>query len=229
MKDLIAQNLLQLRGRIAEACEKHGRNTDDIHVVAVTKTQPAAVIRRAVAAGLHDIGESRVQEAEPKIKEAGPIARYHMVGHLQTNKVKKALEIFDVIQSVDSLKLAEEITRQAGKLERRVECLVEVNCSGESAKFGVPPEECDDLVTKIATFSNIDLIGLMTIGPLVDDDAAVRAAFALCRDLFKRGRDRLGEPFDTLSMGMSDDFGLAIAEGATMIRIGASLFGPWLP
>jgi pyridoxal phosphate enzyme (YggS family) len=228
MKDEIAQNLLQLRGRIADACEEYDRDADDIHVVAVTKTQPAAIIKQAVAVGLHDIGESRVQEAEPKIKEAGPIARYHMVGHLQSNKVKKALEIFDVIQSVDSLKLAEEINRRAGELERRVECLIEVNSSGESSKFGLPPEQCDDLVSKVTTFSNIDLVGLMTIGPLVDDEVAIRAAFALCRDLYRSNRDRLGESFDTLSMGMSDDFPLAIAEGSTMIRIGTSLFGPRL-
>jgi len=228
MKDEIAQNLLQLRGRIAEACEKHDRDADDIDVVAVTKTQPAAIIKQAVAVGLHDIGESRVQEAEAKIKEAGPIARYHMIGHLQSNKVKKAVEIFDVIQSVDSLKLAEEINRQAGIIERRVECLVEVNCSGEAQKFGVAPEGCEELLAGIADVSNIDLIGLMTIGPLVDDEEAIRAAFARCRELFRRGRERFGESFDTLSMGMSDDFELAIAEGATMIRIGSSLFGPRL-
>ncbi len=226
MKDFIAQNILQLRGQIADACEEHDRDTDDIHIVAVTKTHPTAIIKQAVAAGIHDIGESRVQEAEPKIKEAGPIARYHMIGHLQSNKVRKALEIFDVIQSVDSLKLAEEINRQADRLERSIECLVEVNCSGESAKFGVPPDECDELLTKVATFSNIDLVGLMTVGPLAEDEKAIRSAFALCHDLFKHGRDRLGDQFDTLSMGMSADFPLAIREGATMIRVGSSLFGP---
>ncbi len=226
MKDMIGQNIQQVYGRIAEACGEYDRDADDITVVAVTKNHPTMVIQTAVAAGLHDIGESRIQEAEPKIREAGPIARYHLVGHLQSNKVKKAVELFDVIQSVDSLKLAEEINRQAGAIERRIECLIEVNCSGESQKFGVSPDDCLGLVRTVADMDNIELIGLMTIGPYVDDEEQIRRAFAKCNQLFKRGRDIVGDRFDTLSMGMSDDFPLAIAEGSTMIRIGSSLFGP---
>ena len=126
----------------------------------------------------------------------------------------------------DSLKLAEEINRRAGESERTIECLIEVNCSGESQKYGLPPQECLDLVKVLSDFSNITLAGLMTVGPLVDDDEAIRAAFALCRDLYRQGQDVVGEQFDTLSMGMTDDFPLAIAEGATMIRIGSALFGP---
>ncbi|MDH3890612.1 MAG: YggS family pyridoxal phosphate-dependent enzyme [candidate division Zixibacteria bacterium] len=226
MKDSIAHNIQQLHGQIAGACEEYDRDADDITIVAVTKTHPTVVIQTVVAAGIHEIGESRVQDAEPKIKEAGPIARYHMVGHLQTNKVRKALGLFDVIQSVDTLKLAEEINRQAGILERRVECLIEVNCSGESQKFGVNPEDSLALISQVAALSNIDLIGLMTIGPFVDDDKVIRRTFARCNELFMSGRESVGDQFDTLSMGMSGDFTLAIAEGATMIRIGSSLFGP---
>jgi len=226
VKDSIAHNIQQLHGQIAGACEEYDRDADDITIVAVTKTHPTVVIQTVVAAGIHEIGESRVQDAEPKIKEAGPIARYHMVGHLQTNKVRKALGLFDVIQSVDTLKLAEEINRQAGILERRVECLIEVNCSGESQKFGVNPEDSLALISQVAALSNIDLIGLMTIGPFVDDDKVIRRTFARCNELFMSGRESVGDQFDTLSMGMSGDFTLAIAEGATMIRIGSSLFGP---
>ncbi len=225
MKDNISKNLVELHGRIAEACEKYNRDADDITIVAVTKTHSPAVIRTAVAAGLHNIGESKIQEAEPKIIEVGQIARFHLVGHLQTNKVKKAVHLFDMIQSVDSIKLAEEVSRRAGEVDRTIECLIEVNCSGESQKYGVAPDQCLDLVRQVSQLSNIDLVGLMTVGPFVDDEQTVRDAFRICRQLFKAGQDIVGDKFDTLSMGMTHDFPLAIAEGATMIRIGTALFG----
>ncbi len=229
MKDLLSRNLMELRGRIAEACEQSNRDADDVSIVAVTKTHPAAVIRTAVAAGLHEIGESRIQEAEPKITELGPIARFHMVGHLQTNKVRKAVALFDVIQSVDSFKLAWEINRQAGLISRTIECYVQLNSSGESHKYGVSPDECLNLVRQAQALDNIKLTGLMTIGPLTDDEEAVLRSFHLCRELFRQARDIADDDFDTLSMGMSGDFALAIAEGATMIRVGTALFGPRPP
>ena len=225
MKEEISNNLKDLHGRIADACEEYDRDTDDITIVAISKTHPARSIRTIVAAGIHNIGESRVQDAEPKLLELGPIARYHMVGHLQTNKVKKAVQLFDVIQSVDSVKLAEEINRQCGEIGRTAECLIEVNCSGEEQKFGVAPDAALELIGRVNRMDNIELIGLMTIGPLTDDEEAIRQAFAQCRELFVRGQDLVGSQFDTLSMGMSDDFPLAIAEGSTMIRIGTALFG----
>lgn len=220
---------MELRGRIADACEEYDRDADDITVVAVTKTHSPAIIRMAVAAGLHNIGESRIQEAEPKFREVGPIARFHMVGHLQSNKAKKAVQLFDVIQSIDSLKLAKEINRQAGQIDRTIECLVEVNSSGESEKFGVAPEDCLDLVRKTDELSNINLAGLMTIGPLTYDEHEIRRSFALCHELYRQGKDIVGEEFDTLSMGMTSDFPLAIAEGSTMIRVGTFLFGKRQP
>lgn len=225
MKQDIGKNIALLHGRIADACEEYDRDTDDITVVAVTKTHPASIIKMAVAAGLHNIGESRVQEADEKITHLGQIARFHMVGHLQTNKVKRAIQLFDVIQSVDTIKLAEEINKECDKAEFDVDCLVEVNCSGESQKYGVAPENCLDLCTKIDNLEHINLAGLMTIGPFTEDEEAVRAAFRQCRDLFVRGREMFGDDFDTLSMGMSNDFPLAIAEGSTMLRIGTLLFG----
>jgi pyridoxal phosphate enzyme (YggS family) len=225
MKDDIRQNLIELRGRIADACEKYHRDADDITIVAVTKKWPASVVRTAVAAGLHDIGESRIQEAEPKITELGPIARFHLVGHLQSNKAPKAVALFDVIQSVDSLGLAEEISRRASKLGRTIECLVQVNASGEESKHGGSPESALDLIRQITQLPSLSLIGVMTIGPLTDDEDRIRAAFRTCREIFKRGQDIVGEHFDTLSMGMTDDFTLAIAEGSTMIRVGTALFG----
>ena len=225
MKDTIAANIMELRGRIATACDKYDRDTDDITVVAVTKRHPAVVVATAVASGIVEIGESRVQEAHAKIAELGRIARFHMVGHLQTNKVKKAVEVFDVIQSVDSLRLAEAINRHAGEASLSVECLVEVNCSGESQKAGVAPAECMDLIRQVSAMEHINLTGLMTIGPHTDDEAVIGAAFAHCRQLFVEGRELLGRDFDTLSMGMSSDLELAISHGSTMIRVGTALFG----
>ncbi|MBU8934951.1 MAG: YggS family pyridoxal phosphate-dependent enzyme [candidate division Zixibacteria bacterium] len=226
MKEKIAQNIARTHAQIAAACERYDRDTDDITIVAVTKRQPTPMVSMAVAAGLHNIGESRVQEADKKIAELGQIARFHMVGHLQTNKIKKAVQLFDVIQSVDSWRVAEEIDRQAGLTGLNIECLIEVNCSGESQKYGVMPDDCLDLVRRVKPLANITLAGLMTIGPHTDDEDAIRAAYARGHDLFKQGREIVRDQFDTLSMGMSGDFALAIAEGATMIRLGTSLFGP---
>lgn len=226
MKDRIVENIKDLHGRVAAACELYDRDADDITVVAVTKTRSAAVIKTTVAAGIYNVGESRIQEAEPKLLEVGKIARVHLVGHLQTNKVKKAVQLFDVIQSLDSLKLAEEIDRQAGYIGRTIECLIQVNCSGEEQKFGVEPSELMPLLEALDRLPHIELTGLMTIGPHVDDEDLIRQSFHMGFDLFRAGREMLGENFDCLSMGMSGDFELAIAEGSTMIRVGTALFGP---
>jgi pyridoxal phosphate enzyme (YggS family) len=226
MKEELSDNLRELRGRIVEACERYDRDADDITLVAITKTHPAAAIKRAVAAGIHNIGESRIQEAEPKIMEVGQIARFHMVGHLQTNKAKKAVQLFDVIQSVDSYKLAEEINRRAAEIDRFIECYIEVNCSGEDQKYGAAPGEAVTLVKRVRNLDNIKLTGLMTVGPLTDDKELIRRTFHMCQELYREGRDIIGDEFDTLSMGMTDDFELAIAEGSTMIRIGTGIFGP---
>lgn len=226
MKHTIADNLRELRGRIAEACEEYDRDADDVTIVAVTKTFPADVIQKAVAVGLFDIGESKVQEAEQKIAELGHIARFHLVGHLQSNKVKKAVQLFDVIQSVDSLALAQEINRRAGEAEREIECYIEVNSSGESQKFGVPPDQTLELIQSVHALPNIKLSGLMTVGPLTEDEDTIRETFRTVHELYKRGQDIAGDEFDVLSMGMSEDFPLAIAEGSTMIRVGTGIFGP---
>lgn len=229
MKQHISDNLIQLRGQIADACEEYDRDVDDVTIVGVSKTQPARAISRVVAAGIHNIGESRIQEAEPKIREVGNIARFHMIGHLQTNKVRKAVELFDVIQSVDSWKLAEEIDKRAAEIDRVIECYIEVNCSGEEQKDGVAPGETIALIKRVKELEHINLTGLMTLAPLTDDEDRIREAFRICHDLYKEGRDIVGQDFDTLSMGMSGDFALAIAEGSTMIRVGTAIFGPRQP
>lgn len=225
MKESVQQNLTDLRGRIAAACEAHGRDMDDVTIVAVTKAFPASTIRIAVACGLHDVGESRVQEAEGKIREVGQIARLHLVGHLQSNKVKKAVELFDVIQSVDSAKLAAEINQRAAEAGRKIECLLQVNISGEEQKFGLRPSDLLEIVEHVLPLPNIELAGLMGIGPNTDNESDIRAAYAGCRSLFESARAVAGPQFDTLSIGMTDDFALAIAEGSTMIRVGTGIFG----
>ncbi len=224
--EYIKENLRAVNDRIAAAAEKSGRAAEDITLVAVSKTHPVEIIKAAVEYGANNIGESRIQEAEPKISSLGGITRWHMIGHLQTNKVKKAVRIFDMIQSVDSMKLAEEINRQAGEINKSVDCLIEVNSSGEEFKYGVPPEGLIDLLKKVKSLGNIKIAGLMTIGPFVDDETLIRDAFRLTRDLFLKGRGIVGEAFTTLSMGMSDDFGMAIEEGSTMVRVGTAIFGP---
>ncbi len=226
MNDLISHNAIAVRARIAESCEKCDRQPDEITIVAVTKGFPAMTIRKAVENGFHQIGESRIQDAEPKITELGHIATYHMIGHLQSNKAKKTVQLFDVIQSVDSLGLAEEINKHALAANRKIECYIQVNCSGEVQKSGVYPDNCLELVKKTSKLYHIKLTGLMTIGPLTEDEQAISTAYAKCRELFQEGQKIVGPQFGHLSMGMSDDYHLAIAEGSTMIRLGTALFGP---
>jgi PLP dependent protein len=225
MESDLAANLREVERQIADACTAAGRHRDAITLIAVTKTHPAAVIVEAAKIGMTDIGESRVQEAEEKFAQIGHVGKYHLVGHLQANKVKRAVSLFDVIHSVDSLKLAEAICKRAGELNKAIDCLVEVNTSGESQKHGIDPADAPELIRQIFPLPHIRLVGLMTVGPLTDDQEQVRESFRMLKHLLFRGQDIVGPQFSDLSMGMSGDFGLAIQEGATMIRLGTILFG----
>jgi hypothetical protein len=215
---------------VAAACERAGRSPDDVTVVGVSKTFPATLVVEACRAGLTDIGENRVQEAAAKIPEVealGARPRWHLVGHLQTNKVKTALGLFDIIHSVDSVRLAGSISRQAENLPVQqagpLPILLEVNVAGEANKFGLRPEETGQALEQIARLPGLAVQGLMTVAPLVDDPEEVRPVF---REL-RRLRDALG--LHHLSMGMTDDFEVAIEEGATIVRIGRAVFGPREP
>jgi hypothetical protein len=226
----IADNLRSVRERAAAACERSGRSPDEVTVVGVSKTFPATLVGEACRAGLTDIAESRVQEAAakiPAVEALGSRPRWHLVGHLQTNKVKTALGLFDIIHSVDSVRLAELISRQAENLPVRqagpVPILLEVSVAGESSKFGLRPEEMGWALERIARLPGLAVQGLMTVAPLVDDPEEVRPVF---REL-RRLRDALG--LRDLSMGMTDDFEVAIEEGATIVRIGRAIFGPREP
>jgi len=221
----ITERLVQLRLEIAEVCARCGRSPDQVAILAVTKTHPAEIVQQVVAAGLTDIGENRIQEAEAKFAQIGQIATYHLIGHLQSNKAKKAVQLFDVIQSVDSEAIAQEINKRAGEIAKQIDVLIEVNSSGEEQKFGIQPSAALALATSIASLPNNRLIGLMTVGPLTDDPDRIRAAFLQCRELFTQMQSRFGSQISVLSMGMSDDFPIAIEEGSTMIRIGTRLLG----
>jgi PLP dependent protein len=208
------------------ALERSGREPGSVRLLAVTKGYPAGTIREALALGLNDLGESRVQEAEGKIRELGTGPRWHLVGHLQTNKAKKAVELFAEIHSVDSESVAEELARRAGAVGRTPACYVEVNTSGDASKHGVAPGAARDLLRRVRALDSLRLEGLMTIGPLHGGPSGARASFrALARIREEARREGILGDGAGLSMGMSDDFEVAIEEGATIVRIGSTLFG----
>jgi len=221
----IADNVRALREKIAAAAERAGGEA--VTLVAVAKTRSAAEIRAAVEAGIEIIGENRVQEAEPKIAElAGLTCAWHMVGHLQRNKAAKAVRLFDCLQALDSYRLAEELERRAAAAGKAFPVLAEVNTSGEAAKYGVAPEEAPDFAARVASSANLRLEGLMTVGPLAGGPEATAAAFRTLRRLYEQIAPAAGASFRYLSMGMTDDFELAIAEGSNMVRVGRAIFGP---
>lgn len=218
--DRVAGNLSALQDRVRRAAERAGRSQETVTIVAVCKTFPSEAVAAAHAAGVRHFGENRVQEAEEKIPALtglAPRPTWHMVGHLQTNKVKDAVALFDVIQSVDSVRLGEAIARRAG--DRRVPVLLEVNVAGERSKFGLSPEAVGGVAEALRALPNLDVAGLMTVAPLAEDPEAVRPVFRRLREL----RDALS--LRELSMGMTDDFEIAIEEGATIVRIGRAIFG----
>jgi len=183
-------------------------------------------VRQAVDAGVRDIGENYVQEAAAKRDQVGDGARWHLIGHLQRNKAAQAVEIFDIIQSVDSLRIAETIGRRAQAANRTVDVLIQVNTSGEATKSGVAPEELDRMLESVVAVAGIRVQGLMTIGSFNPDPEAGRAEFRLLRDLARRLETRQRIEMTWLSMGMSHDFEVAIEEGASLVRVGTGIFGP---
>ena len=224
----ITDNLVALEQRIDSACARAGRNRADVTLVAVTKTRTPSDVDEAIAAGITHIGENRVQEAATKKPQVTLPAKWHLVGSLQTNKAKKALELFDFIQSIDSPRLALELQRRCEQIGRMVSVLVEVNTSAEPAKHGVQPDAVPDLVAEVLKLYRLQLAGLMTIGPglAIENPEASRPCFEILRILAEDCRRRLDIPLPHLSMGMSSDFEVGIEEGATMVRIGAAIFGP---
>ena len=217
----IAERVAHVRQRVERAAERAGRSPADVTIVAVSKGLPPSAIDEAVVAGIANVGENRVQEAAAKIAALrGLPVTWHLVGHLQTNKAKTALELFDIIHSVDSLHLAEVLSHRA---QRPLPVLLEVNMAGEASKFGFSPDDVAAAAQAIARLPHLDLRGLMTVAPFVSEPETVRPVF---REL-RRLRDALG--LRELSMGMTDDFEVAIEEGATLVRIGRAIFGERAP
>lgn len=223
----IRENVQFARDKIAEACRRSGRKSEEIELVAITKTVDVEQINEAIEAGIRVVGENRVQEAWRKFQEVGEKVHWHMVGHLQTNKVKRVLQFADMIHSVDSVYLAREIQTQAKKLDRTIEILIQVNTSGEESKFGLEPEATIGAIEEVSTLPNLKIKGLMTIGAFLPNPEDVRPCFKLLHDLKDRVNERgiTSVEIGTLSMGMTNDYEIAIEEGSTMVRVGTAIFG----
>jgi len=222
----VAANVARIRERIARAAERAGRSPETVTLVAVSKVVEPARIQAALAAGVTDVGENYVQEAAAKRPEVGAAARWHMIGHLQRNKTKQAVQIFDMIQTVDSERLAEVIGRHAQASGRTMPVLLQVNTSGEDSKSGVEPERAAELLHVVAGVGGIRVEGLMTIGRWDPDPERARPEFRLLAELARKLEDESGVQMRWLSMGMSHDFETAIEEGANLIRVGTGVFGP---
>jgi pyridoxal phosphate enzyme (YggS family) len=221
----VSQNLERVREQIAQAAVKVGRVVEEIELVAIAKTHPAERVREAVEAGQSLFGESRVQEARAKIPELPSNTRWHFVGHLQKNKIRHALPLFEMIHSVDSLALAQDINRIASEEGLHPRVLLEVNMAGEGSKFGFSSEKLRDQMEELLALPRLSILGLMTIPPVAEEAEESRKYFARLREL----RDRLQTEFRVdlaqLSMGMTQDFPVAIEEGATLVRVGTAIFG----
>ena len=226
LKDRIAE----IEERIARAAERAGR-AEGARIVAITKTHPPSVVEATLAAGLLHIGENRVQELEAKVEAIGrDRAEWHLVGHLQRNKVRRAIPLFDLIHSIDSLRLARELSKEAVRAEVEVRGLVQVNTSGEESKYGFDLESAVDAVGQIVELPGLRIEGLMTMAPFTADESVLRRTFGGTRELFERcDREIPGFEARHLSMGMSNDFEIAVEEGSTLVRLGTILFGERTP
>ena len=223
----IRDHLNEVRGNIQKACEKAGRSPQEVTLIAVSKTKPLFMLEEAYEAGARDFGENKVQEILEKHPKMPEDARFHMIGHLQRNKVKQVLPHAVLIHSVDSYRLAEQISQEAGKLGITAKILLEVNVAKEESKFGMMPEDVEEMAGQIAALPHLQIEGLMTIAPFVDDPEKNRPVFRklyqLSVDIKKKNIDNVN--MSVLSMGMTGDYQVAVEEGSTMIRVGTGIFG----
>ena len=223
----IDARVAEVRGRIADAAARVGRSADEITLIGVSKTVSPDRVAEAIAAGVLCMGENRVQEAEPKIEQLGASAEWHLIGHLQRNKARRALSLFEWIHSVDSVQLLRRLDLQAAEEGTTARVLLQLNTAGRLQQHGVAPDRAQELAEVASTCRAVSVRGLMTIGPMTDDEVALRTAFTTARDVADtirvQGFD--GVSMDVLSMGMTSDFETAIEEGATMVRIGRAIFG----
>jgi pyridoxal phosphate enzyme (YggS family) len=221
----VAKNLAEIHARMAAAAARAGRDVAGIELVAVSKKMPAEAVRAAWEAGQPVFAESRVQEADPKIAELPGTLRWQFIGHLQKNKVRRALPLFELFHGIDTLELAQVVDRIAGEEGLFPRVLLEVNVAGEASKFGLDPAALERDLDALLALPRLQIEGLMTIAPYADDPEAARPHFCALRELRDRLATRTGLPFGTLSMGMSGDFEAAIEEGATLVRVGTAIFG----
>ena len=232
-QELLAVRLADIRAQLAAAARKSGREPDEVRLIAISKTHPASVIKQACQLGATDFGENRVQEAEGKIAEIGrEKVRWHLVGHLQANKARRAVSLFDVIHSIDTLELAKRLDRLCVEESKdTLPVLIQVDLGHEETKSGVDESELTHLVEGLGRLTRLKLIGLMTLPPFSDDPEQSRPYFRRLRELRDELNQRgaFGERTGELSMGMSHDFQVAIEEGATMVRIGTAIFGERVP
>jgi len=220
----VKENLLRVRERIERAAQKAGRDPKEIKLVAVSKTVEVARIKEAIEAGVSILGENYVQEAQKKIEALGGPVSWHFIGHLQSNKARYAVRLFDVIHSIDSIPLAEELNRRVEQPDRVIKVMIEVNLSKEATKFGTDEERVLNLAKRIQTLKHLSLEGLMTMPPYFDSPEMSRPYYVALRELKER-MIKEGTPMKELSMGMSNDFEIAIEEGATYVRVGTAIFG----
>jgi len=221
----IIENLNSIQQRIAAACARVGRDASSVKLLAVSKTHPPETIRAAVECGQLLFGENKIQEAKAKIPLCPGRAHWQFIGHLQSNKVRDAVELFEMIQGVDSLAIAREISKRAEQAAKKMPILLEVNVAGEGSKFGYAPEKLLAELNELNALPRIEIHGLMAIPPYATEPEKARPYFQKLRELKLQCEDILGAPLPHLSMGMSGDFEVAIEEGATIVRIGTSLFG----
>jgi pyridoxal phosphate enzyme (YggS family) len=222
----LAANLESIRQRIKAACDRSDREPNSVTLLAVAKTHPPEIIRAAAELGLQVFGENKIQEAKAKISMCPGKLRWHFIGHLQSNKVRDAVQLFQMIQSVDSLALAREISKRCEQEAKTMPVLIEVNLAGEASKFGYRPEQLLAELKEINSLPRIEVHGLMTVPPWSPDAENSRPYFRQLRELKLECEQILGAPLPHLSMGMSGDFEVAIEEGASIVRIGTALFGP---
>ncbi len=224
---MIRENIETVEKNIEEACKRSGRDRSEVTLIAVSKTKPVSDIRQAMECGMTVFGENKVQEIRDKTEEIKEDISFHMIGHLQANKVKYLPGKVVMIHSVDNVKLAQEIEKQFAKNDMTIDVLIEVNMAGEESKFGLSPREVPDFVKEISTLSHLNIRGLMTIAPFTEDPESNRVYFRGLRDLLNEINDMGidGVHLDTLSMGMTGDYEVAIEEGATFVRVGTGIFG----
>ncbi len=224
---MVVENLEKVEKNIRAACERAGRSREEVTLIAVSKTKPVSMIEELLPEGVRDFGENKVQELCEKYEQLPGDIRWHMIGHLQRNKVKQVIDKACLIHSVDSLRLAQTISEEGIKKGITVPVLIEVNVAGEESKFGVAPQEAEGLIREIAELPSIAVKGLMTIAPYVEDPEENRKYFAglrkLCVDIKNKNIDNVS--MNVLSMGMTGDYEVAIEEGATMVRVGTGIFG----